>query len=718
MSIKISQDKNKVKLSNEFYFEIDNLNLESKIKQENFLGWEHSIGKIRLPLLQKYFPNCNVSFFPIMQTSLQENCIIKNLDKLESFLLNNQNTHILIDWPESLNDYVSKILKSFPHCITFVPQDVFEKNNANSSEDNLLKQLQNEPIIFMESLDTRRHILKILQRFSLSINCIGSIESFLQWKLYNQNISSHNPGPELIISGGLTPWFQKIFENSSPEILTENLFIKNTISNSCRNILQFISKNNSQNILIISGIELLKNFSYQLSTFNDLSELENFISSKIINLNDVKIKNNSKHFIMTQPSSESIVDYISIPGFFAKDILEEKELILSWIDFAKKSYAKAFINASNNYVEWTKFKITPSQERDYFRFSYRLSFDRGLFFPNIFEMLLAANSVIDSNFAYEFLKECKDMPNNPLFEGTLSEIKLPLSRFFKHTSKISISKFETIQSNKKIAKAKIQSVQKQKQNQKIESVSEEKYADNNWVNEDHPYSCSFPSEDIFMENLALNIKSNMQNKIRSQDVTLQELQADFYDGLDIRETIKNWHKEKIIVKDIQNTGKADIGAVVFSFIDPSKEQNYSWRSFWLAEQHDDSNLMFYATPFKDNLIGPGIAKSEFGGFAVIPLPSATENPWDNPFILHFAKNATECLILAGALATNHRSILFISNHPPSQHISKILKQSRKSIIYAKLDEFSQDDIRMVRTFHILAEAGVREYAKKYIRKDS
>jgi hypothetical protein len=29
--------------------------------------------------------------------------------------------------------------------------------------------------------------------------------------------------------------------------------------------------------------------------------------------------------------------------------------------------------------------------------------------------------------------------------------------------------------------------------------------------------------------------------------------------------------------------------------------------------------MFYATPFKDNLIGPGVAKSEFGGFAVIPL---------------------------------------------------------------------------------------------------
>jgi hypothetical protein len=718
MTIKTRHNKKTIKLSKYFCFEFDPSLLNQSKEQENFLGWEYALGQIQLPLLQKYFPDCNVSFFPITKTSLQENCIIKNMENLINYFPNKKNAHILIDWPEEANHLLPQIIKSFPHCIALTTKNTLENDPQNASDDNLLKQLQNDPLIFIEPLDTRRHILKILQNDTLNIHCIGGIESYLQWQLYNQTTSGVNTPTELMLPGALTTWLQKKLESNIPNVFKENPFLKEKSEAACKNILQFIHKNENQNIIVVCGYELLKQLGNKLAKLKEKAELEKILGNNIFSLNEAKIRHDSKQLFMCQPSYETFSEYISLTGFFAKDLLNENKAILNWIEFAKKSYAAAFIRTSENYAEWTKLKINASQERDYFRFSYRLAFDRNMLFPNIFDILLSANSVIDSNFAFELLKECKDIPSNPLFASILPQINLPLNRFFNKTSKISIQKFETIQSSKKITKAKMKSIEKLNRNPKIEPVSEEKYADNKWVHEDHPYSCSFPSEDIFMERLALNIKKNMRDKIRSQEVAFHELQADFCDGLDIRETIRNWHKEKIIIKDLHNSGKADIGTVVFSFVDPSKDNDYSWRSFWLAEQHDDSNLMFYATPFKDNLIGPGIAKSEFGGFAVIPLPSAIENPWGNPFILHYAQNATECLILAGALSTNHKSILFISNHPPSQHISKILKQSRKNIIYAKLDEFPQDDIRLVRTFHILAEAGVRNYAKKYIRKDS
>ena len=127
--------------------------------------------------------------------------------------------------------------------------------------------------------------------------------------------------------------------------------------------------------------------------------------------------------------------------------------------------------------------------------------------------------------------------------------------------------------------------------------------------------------------------------------------------------------------------------------------------------------MFFATPFQNTLIGPGIAKSEFGGFAVIPLPSYTENPWNDAFIRAQAQTPAEALLLAGALATEHRTVLYIGNHPPSRRIADLLKRSGKTILHVRLAELPPEKIRRVKTFHILAEAGVREYAEKYIRKE-
>ncbi|MBX9836881.1 MAG: hypothetical protein K2X69_01070 [Silvanigrellaceae bacterium] len=719
MTNKIRNNKNSIKLSKNYLFEFDEFLIKNFNMNENFLGWEYSFGNIRSIVIQKYFQNSNIIFYPITKTSLQESAIVKNLEIGTDYFSHFKNAHVLIDFPEEVTPILNSVIKSFPHCVTLSTKEHLENKNPSNSHETLLNKLIDDPIIFIEPLDTRRYLLKLLQENCLSVHCIGGIENILQWKLHNNHYNlAETPQTELMISGALTTWIQNNLETDESNLIKQNANIKSEFELASKNIIQFIQKHQNEKIIIICGYELLKFLGKKLGKIKNKSEFETIFNNNISSFVYAKVKHNHKQFVISQPSYETFSEYISLTGFFARDLIKEDQFILNWIDFAKKSYSAAFIRTCEKYADWTKLKINASQERDYFRFSYRLALDRNMLFPSIFDILLAATSVIDSNFAYELLKECKDIPKNLLFENTLPQLDLPLNIFFNQTSKISIQKFETIQSNKKFSKAKIKSVDKLNQNKSTDPVSEDKYADNNWVHEDHPYSCSFPSEDIFMERLALNIKRNMSDKLKSQEITFQELQTDFCEGIDIRETIRNWHKEKIIIKDLHNTGKPDIGTVVFSFVDTSQDNNYSWKSFWLAEQHDDSNLMFYATPFKDNLIGPGIAKSEFGGFAVIPLPSAIENPWGNPFIQHYAKNATEYLILAGALSTNHKSILFISNHPPSQHISKILKQSRKNIIYAKLDEFPQEDIRMVRTFHILAEAGVRSYAQKYIRKDS
>jgi hypothetical protein len=150
--------------------------------------------------------------------------------------------------------------------------------------------------------------------------------------------------------------------------------------------------------------------------------------------------------------------------------------------------------------------------------------------------------------------------------------------------------------------------------------------------------------------------------------------------------------------------------------DPGEGESFSWRAFWQAEAHDNSHLMFYATPFQDNLIGPGIAKSEFGGFAVLPLTSLAFDPWVDPYIRALCRTPIECLLLAAALGTREKALLFISSEPPPKNISNMIRRSGKSLIFQRLDDCPPEKIRRLRTFHILAEAGVRAYAQKYIRK--
>ncbi|BBH52816.1 hypothetical protein [Fluviispira sanaruensis] len=708
----------KIQLSENYFFEFDKNQLKKFKNEDSFLGWEFTIGKIRSQFLEKYIANCKVSFLPLNNNNLQENCILKNIiqSPTNPYLKCN---HILVDWPEEAAELLPQLIKSFPNTVTLASNKIIEQNTYQESDDNLIAQMQNNPVVFIESIDSRRFILHKLISNSPLIHCVGGVESYLQWQILNKlnPNQAFNLSPELQTSGASLTWLQlKLRESLNIGENSQN-YIHECLEKTAHKIIKYIINHADEEILIICGIELFKKIESTLKLFKNKSEFNNIFSRKIVNLKDLKNKNQIKNLYLCQPTPESAADYAVIPAFFAHDIITQNEKITSWLEFARHSFSQAFIRTADRYAEWTKFKINASQERDYFRFVYRLAQDRNTLFPTTFELLLSASSVIDSNFAFEFLKECKNFPTNSNFSSTLPVVHFPLNHFIKNTAKISIQKFETLQSKKSFHKTKLKSVDKAKKAFKVQPVNEEKYADNSWVNEDHPYSCSFPSEDIFMERLAANVKKNMKEKLRSQEIVFRELQADFCDGLDLRETIRNWHKEKIIIKDLQHVGKADIGAVVFSFAEANKDNYYSWKSFWLAEQHDDSNLMFYATPFKDKLIGPGIAKSEFGGFAVIPLPSGMENPWGNPFISHYAQNSTECLILAGALSTAHKNILFISNHPPSQHILKILKQSGKSIIYAKLDEFPPEDIRLVRTFHILAEAGVREYAQKYIRKD-
>ncbi len=46
--------------------------------------------------------------------------------------------------------------------------------------------------------------------------------------------------------------------------------------------------------------------------------------------------------------------------------------------------------------------------------------------------------------------------------------------------------------------------------------------------------------------------------------------------------------------------------------DKEYKEHYPWRTTWIGEHAQESDMAFYATDLRDNVVGPGISRCEYG----------------------------------------------------------------------------------------------------------
>jgi hypothetical protein len=111
-------------------------------------------------------------------------------------------------------------------------------------------------------------------------------------------------------------------------------------------------------------------------------------------------------------------------------------------------------------------------------------------------------------------------------------------------------------------------------------------------------------------------------------VRVEPFTTSILDGIDIRETIRNWHQRKIYVRQADRLA-GDVGAVVVIF-DEDSQDRYQYLTTWLGEHQNESDMAFYSTfPF-DHLVGPGIGRAEYGGFLMTLPPRRLYDVWSDP----------------------------------------------------------------------------------------
>jgi hypothetical protein len=187
------------------------------------------------------------------------------------------------------------------------------------------------------------------------------------------------------------------------------------------------------------------------------------------------------------------------------------------------------------------------------------------------------------------------------------------------------------------------------------------------------------------------------------------------DGLDIRETLRNWHTGDLYVRELPPS-RGDIEMVVFLFDVPADPERYTWRTTWSAEFEWESTISFFATDFRQDVIGPGVARSRYGGVLFVHPPRLFPDIWHDPRLPRVS--SPEDRLIAGALFNSREThVAVVCPGGLKSSWKKLARASRKRLIHLPLSRFSASTIDRLRTFHVLNGREVRSWAARYIRDE-
>ncbi|HGY90659.1 MAG TPA: hypothetical protein ENK43_05760 [Planctomycetes bacterium] len=236
-----------------------------------------------------------------------------------------------------------------------------------------------------------------------------------------------------------------------------------------------------------------------------------------------------------------------------------------------------------------------------------------------------------------------------------------------------------------------------------------------WRHEWNPSAqCSFPPEDRRIESFNLHVRERALEMLGEDLARTEKFTSSVKDGLDIRETLRHWHTGELYVKE-RPPARGTLEVVVFLFDVPARAEDYPWRSTWMAEHAEESTLVFYATDFMEDLVGPGIGRARYGGAFFLYPPRPLPDVWTDPRLQH--TTSLEERLLAGAfLHSREKHVAIVAPVPLKASWRRLARRYGKIPIHLPLKRFSGAVIDRLREFHVLNGREVRSYASRFIRR--
>lgn len=342
--------------------------------------------------------------------------------------------------------------------------------------------------------------------------------------------------------------------------------------------------------------------------------------------------------------------------------------------------------------------LSPVRIQAALSFLRNLTVSSGRLMPSLFDIVESAKGVGGNSFALRILKSARYYPYIPIEEDS-NHIGIGINR-------INTSQWGVVDAVNLFRDFELQwrtiSI---KPDPSLERKKQYRFS---W----NPFGmCSHIPEDIRIERFNAYIRKKSLKIMVEDFIRNEKFCSSVKDGIDIRETLRNWHTGDIYVKEIPpSRGKIDTVVIIF---DDSHDQNYSHCATWYAEHQEESTLSFYATDPFENLIGPGIAQCSYGGLALLYPPRQIPNVFELTKDLHLPNLAVR-LTLGSLLFSQERVVAYIAEKKPGTFLKNLASKYKKHLLWIPINTFSNETLRRLRKFHILNGKTVRSWAGRFI----
>ena len=364
----------------------------------------------------------------------------------------------------------------------------------------------------------------------------------------------------------------------------------------------------------------------------------------------------------------------------------------------QKVNLRLFEQATRHYQEDTGEKIRKWQKRSFFKFSRNYAFLDRLLLADFYHSLISARACVDDNFCYAMWRLGSYYPwiEEPARLATLS---ISGEEMFLGTRRIRI--------RRRIHKPRQRPVWLPVRKRRREESPGE------WLRTfDNKSICSYPPEDIVVENYGHFLKKKGGKLLAEAHSRTVPMTASLFDGIDMRETLRRFYEKRIYVRE-NRVVRGGVGSVVVILGRDREEKEFPYCMTWHGEHEQESDMAFYATDPEDHVVGPGICRCEYGGFLLSYPPLRMADVWTDPAYGWFQSKA-ERLLVAALDYSREKYIVYVAANPPRSYLKVMAAHMGRHIVYVPMGTLSALMLKKIRVFHVLFGHDKRAIARDYI----
>jgi hypothetical protein len=356
-----------------------------------------------------------------------------------------------------------------------------------------------------------------------------------------------------------------------------------------------------------------------------------------------------------------------------------------------------FRAAEKEYEANTGERVTHWQRRLLARYARNLALAGNELSAGLFDLTVAARGVADDNYAWEVWEAAGRYPPQQTASSLLT-VRISGDEVWMDTRRIRIRR-------------RLPSTKRRLRPYGLKPRKKEKIP-GEWASQlDGASICSYPPEDLVIEDYGRYLKHKGKSILSEERVRVEPFTTSILDGIDMRETIHKWYEGRIYVRQFQKI-HGEVGSIVVIF-DEDRDNRYPYTTTWLGENQNESDMAFYSTLPFDNLVGPGIGRAEYGGFLMSLPPRRMYDVW-NDVDYEFAESKSERLLLAALDYSIHHYVVYVGAKPPRSIFKTIASRVDRTIIYIPIGQLSPVSLKKIRVVHVLDGYDKREIAKDYL----